>query len=75
MSVPLLAIALMVAFMSAIAMLGISGEVYIYGSQFTVVNLGFTLGTPFAAFLYLPVFYRLQTMSIYEVTIRGDQAN
>ncbi|XP_043284489.1 putative sodium-dependent multivitamin transporter [Venturia canescens] len=66
MSVPLLAIALMVAFMSAIAMLGISGEIYIYGSQFTLVNLGFSLGTPFAAFLYLPVFYHLQTMSIYE---------
>lgn len=68
MSVPLLAIALMVAFMSAIAMLGISGENYIYGSQFTVVNIGFSLGTPIAAYFYLPVFFKLQNMSVYEVS-------
>ena len=67
MSVPLLAIALMVALLSAIAMLGMSGENYIYGAQFIIVNVGFLIGTPIAAYLYLPVFYKLQYMSVYEV--------
>lgn len=67
MSIPLLAIALMVALLSAIAMLGISAENYISGAEFNVLNVGFILGTPIAAFLYLPVFFKLQYMSVYEV--------
>ncbi|XP_043283569.1 putative sodium-dependent multivitamin transporter [Venturia canescens] len=66
MRTPVLAITMTVTYLSGITMLGISGEIYIYGSQFVVVVFGFLLATPIAAFLYLPVFFRLQNMSVYE---------
>lgn len=71
MSLPLLAIALMVALLSAIAVLGMSAENYIYGAQFNIWNVGFILATPIAAFLYLPVFFKLQNMSVNEVKFSG----
>ncbi|KAG7188806.1 hypothetical protein KM043_008417 [Ampulex compressa] len=61
-----LAIALMVSFMSAIALLGISAENYAHGTQFTLWYLGGIFATPAAMYLYLPVFFELNTMSVYE---------
>lgn len=58
---------MMVAFLSAISLLGLSGENYSYGAQFNVMYMGLILGTPIVAFVYLPVFYDLQTMSVFEV--------
>ncbi|XP_043283568.1 putative sodium-dependent multivitamin transporter [Venturia canescens] len=66
MSIPLLAIALMVAFISAIAMLGVSGESYISGIHFAFTTVGLMCATPIVAFFYLPVFYKLQYLSVYE---------
>lgn len=62
-----LAIALMVSFMSAITLLGISAEVYTRGTQFTMFYVGFAFGTPIVAHFYLPVFWELQTKSVFEV--------
>lgn len=62
-----LAIALMVSFISAIALLGISAENYTHGTQFTVHLLGSLFGTPVVAYFYLPVFFELNTMSVFEV--------
>lgn len=58
---------LVVSFMSAITILGISGETYTFGIQFLGLYVAFGLFTPVAAFLYLPVFFRLQAISSYEV--------
>lgn len=52
--------------MSAITLLGVSAENYYYGMIFTVVNLGYGLGTPIATRFYLPVFFGLQKTSTYE---------
>lgn len=62
-----LSIALMVSFMSAITVLGISAETYIHGTQVTLLYLGGFFGTPIVLYLYLPVFMELNTMSVYEV--------
>lgn len=67
MSITPVAFSLMASFMSAITLLGVSGENYTYGFQFIVINLAYGLFTPIAAYLYLPVFFRLQTTSVYEV--------
>ena len=51
---------LMASFMSAITLLGVTAENYVNGTQFVVINLSYILGTPIAAHLFLPVFYKLK---------------
>lgn len=60
------AFSLMASFMSSITLLGVSSENYIYGTQFVVINLAYIIGTPLAAYFYLPVFYKLQHASVYK---------
>lgn len=62
------AFSLMASFMSAITILGVSSENYTFGIQFIVINFAYGLFTPVAAYLYLPVFFKLKTTSAYEVT-------
>ena len=61
------AFSLMASFMSSITLLGVSGENYIFGTQFVVINFAYIIGTPLAAYFYLPVFYKLQNASVYQV--------
>ncbi|XP_014225600.1 putative sodium-dependent multivitamin transporter [Trichogramma pretiosum] len=60
------AIALMVSFMSAITLLGVSAENYTYGTQFVVINIAYLIGTPIICYGFLPVFYNLGAVSAYE---------
>ncbi|KAJ8687268.1 hypothetical protein QAD02_023062 [Eretmocerus hayati] len=66
MSIVPLGIALMVSFVSAIAMLGISAEIYAYGTQFVMHYIGIILATIVVAYFYLPVFFELNAISVYE---------
>ncbi|XP_011706900.1 PREDICTED: putative sodium-dependent multivitamin transporter, partial [Wasmannia auropunctata] len=66
MSVVPVAIAMVASFISAIGLLSISAENYMYGTQFVVINLSILLGIPIVCYGFLPVFYNLQAMSIYE---------
>ena len=56
---------LMASFMSAITLLGVSQEIYNYGVIFLVINVAYVIGTPVAAYVFLPVFYRMQSPSVY----------
>lgn len=67
MSILPVSFSLMASFMSAITLLGVSSENYTYGIQFVIINLSYGIFTPVAAYLYLPVFFRLQATSAYEV--------
>jgi len=69
MSIAPVAVALVVSFMSAITLLGVSAENYTYGTQFVVINLSYLLGTPIVCYGYLPVFFKLQATSAYEVNL------
>ncbi|XP_011185444.1 putative sodium-dependent multivitamin transporter [Zeugodacus cucurbitae] len=60
------AVSLMASFMSSISLMGASNESYQFGTMFCVINLSYILSTPIAAYLFLPVFYRMRTMSVYE---------
>lgn len=60
---------LMASFMSAITLLGLSTEIYTFGTLFVVINLSYGVATAISAFYYLPVFYKLQATSAYEVNI------
>lgn len=61
------AIGLMVSYLSAVSLLGVSSENYVYGTQYAVINISYGLATPFAAYFYLPVFYKLHATSAFEV--------
>ncbi|KAL6257274.1 hypothetical protein P5V15_012201 [Pogonomyrmex californicus] len=60
------AIGLMVSYLSAVSLLGVSSENYLYGTQYAVINISYGVATPFAAYFYLPVFFRLDNMSAFE---------
>ncbi|XP_017002289.2 putative sodium-dependent multivitamin transporter [Drosophila takahashii] len=66
MGVAPVAFSLMASFMSAITILGVSMENYQYGTMFVLINLSYVVSTPVAAYLIIPVFYRLKTASVYE---------
>ena len=59
------AFSLMASFMSAITLLGVTFENYMYGTQFVLINLAYAIGTPIAAHVYLPVFFNLESPSAY----------
>ncbi|XP_033222167.1 putative sodium-dependent multivitamin transporter [Belonocnema kinseyi] len=58
--------ALMVSFMSAVTLLGVSSENYRFGTQFVVINISYFIGTPIVCYGFLPVFFKLQATSAYE---------
>jgi solute carrier family 5 (sodium-coupled monocarboxylate transporter), member 8/12 len=68
MSILPVSFSLMASFMSAITLLGVSNENYMFGTQFIVINLSYGMATPIAAYYYLPVFYKLQGTSAYGVS-------
>ena len=45
---------------------GLCRETYTFGTQFVVINISYLLSTPIAAYVFLPVFYRLQSASVYK---------
>lgn len=59
---------LMASFMSAITLFGLSAENYSYGTLFVVINVSYILGTPIIAYVFLPVFFKLGNLSVYEVS-------
>lgn len=62
------AFSLMASFTSAILMFGMSAEVFYRSTQFSVVILAYVIGTPIIGYVYLPVFFRLGNLSLYEVS-------
>lgn len=58
---------LMASFMCATAMFGLSSENYLRGTQFMVINASNIIGTPIVAYVFLPVFYKLGYLSVYQV--------
>lgn len=67
MSVVPVAFSLMASFMSAITLLGVPSENYFFGTQYVLISVAYIVGTPIVAYLFLPVFYDLQVISVYEV--------
>ncbi|XP_032683424.1 putative sodium-dependent multivitamin transporter [Odontomachus brunneus] len=61
-----LAIALMASHISAITMLGISGESYITGAFVVIMYVSGGFGIPLIVYGYLPVFFEMKVISIYE---------
>ena len=58
----------MSGFTSAITVLGLPAEMYVFGSQFWMVWVGYALSVLAAAYVFLPVFYNLRLTSAFEVS-------
>lgn len=65
------ALSLFSSFISAIALLGIPAEVYIYGLQIWANVLFLPVIMGLSAYLFIPVFYELGLTSSYEVISRA----
>lgn len=61
------AFSLMASFVSAIYMYGLSAEVYSRGTQFSIIFISYALATPVIGYVFLPVFFKLGNLSLYEV--------
>lgn len=66
------AFSLMASFVSAITMFGVSSEVFSRGTQFSVIVVSYVIATPIIGYVYLPVFFKLGNLSLYEVTYKKD---
>ena len=61
------AFSLVANFASSISILGYTSEAYSFGTHFFVINVAYMISTPVIAAFYLPVLFRNNTVSVYEV--------
>ena len=54
--------------MSAVAILGMPAEIYSYGTMYCWIAVSYISSMYLAGHVYIPVFYRLQITSAYEVS-------
>ncbi|XP_065219451.1 putative sodium-dependent multivitamin transporter isoform X2 [Planococcus citri] len=62
----LVAVSLMASFMSSISILGGDAEVFNYGTHFYTINIGCQIGILIAMVCYVPVFLKLESVSMYQ---------
>ncbi|VDQ02046.1 unnamed protein product [Trichobilharzia regenti] len=64
----------MASFLSAVGILGTASEAYKFGVQFILLVGGYLIAFPVAAYVYMPVFYKLRLNSAHEV-VHGTDNN
>jgi sodium-coupled monocarboxylate transporter 8/12 len=62
-------ISMMASFTSAIAILGFSSEMYLYGTQYWIVVLSYPFTQGLAALVYVPLFHGLKLTTAYQVAL------
>jgi Na+/proline symporter len=63
------ALSLLGSFMSAITLLGTPAEIAVYGTQYWMISVAYCMVIPLANYIFIPVFYKLNLTSIFEVVI------
>lgn len=61
-------LSMIVTIMSAIMMIGAPVEIYLYGAQFSMMTVGFVVGVLVSSYLFLPVYFKVGTRTIFEVS-------
>ena len=67
MAIPV-ALSLIASFMSAITILGVPAEIYIYGTQYWLIIASYVILFPSVALVFVPVFRSVNISSSYEVS-------
>ena len=67
MSIPV-ALSLLASFMSAITILGVPSEIYIFGTQYWLIIASYLILFPSVALIFVPVFRAVEISSSYEVS-------
>jgi len=62
------AIAMAVSYVHGVILLCATAENYVYGTQIVGLILSYFLTAPIVCYGFLPVFFKLQMMSVYEVS-------
>ncbi|XP_046668283.1 putative sodium-dependent multivitamin transporter isoform X3 [Homalodisca vitripennis] len=60
------ALSLVASHMSGISILGVPAEVYFRGAIYSVANIALLIVIPVTVHLFLPVFFKVASMSVYE---------
>ena len=68
MAIPV-ALSLLASFMSAITILGVPSEIYIYGTQYWLIIASYVILFPSVALIFVPVFRAVDISSSYEVSV------
>ena len=63
-----LAMSMMVGTISPITIMGNIGEMYAYGTQLWIMDVGLVLGMILVAQVFIPIFYPLNMVSLYQVS-------
>lgn len=63
------AMSLVASYMSAITVLGVPTEMYVFGTQYFLVGFAGLLTYPATCYVFLPFFHNLQLNSAYQVCI------
>ena len=61
-------LSLIASFMSAITILGVPAEIYIYGTQYWLIIASYVILFPSVALVFVPVFRTVDISSSYEVS-------
>ena len=64
------ALSLLASFMSAITILGVPSEIYIYGTQYWLIVASYVILFPSVALIFVPVFRAVEISSSYEVSTK-----
>lgn len=62
------ALSLLASFMSAITILGVPSEIYIFGTQYWLIIASYVILFPSVALIFVPVFRAVDISSSYEVS-------
>ena len=62
------ALSLLASFMSAITILGVPSEIYIFGTQYWLIIASYVILFPSVALIFVPVFRAVEISSSYEVS-------
>ena len=68
MAIPV-AISLLASFMSAITILGVPAEMYLFGTEYWMIIASYVILFPAVALVFVPVFRSIEITSSYEVCI------
>ncbi|XP_050531819.1 putative sodium-dependent multivitamin transporter isoform X2 [Daktulosphaira vitifoliae] len=60
------AFSLLTVYTSSSSLFGGSAEIYSHGTQFVILYIGYIIGTPIITYVFLPVFFKLGKLSVYE---------